>query len=125
MLEKLLQHTLVRFISIGAAVEVIYLGLYSALLIAGLGVSYSILLAGLACISLNGYLQVRWSFRMKFSTKLLLKFYIVQSICLIVNICLGWSLAKISINDTVIGLTTVVTWGSLSFLLSKAIYKKI
>ena len=122
MLNRALQSTLFRFITVGAAVEILYIAVYSGLLISGLNVSQSILVAGSACITLNGYLQVKWSFRLKFRANLLLKFYIIQGICLATNIGIGELLTRLGVNSFVIGAFTLIIWGGMSFLLSRAIY---
>ena len=123
MIEKIFQSTLARFITVGAVVEALYIGIYSGLVMARMTVVEAVFIAGGICISLNGYLQVRWSFRLKFTSNLMIKFYAVQGICLVVNILIGEWLSIAGTNKHVIGIVTLVTWGGLSYLLSRAIYK--
>ena len=123
MLNKFLHSTLFRFLTVGAVVEILYLGIYWVFLSLGFNPAQSIFLAGSICITLNGYLQIRWSFKLQFKANHLIKFYSIQGICLAVNIGIGSLLATGKVNDMSIGIITLFSWGGLSYLMSRAVYK--
>ena len=122
MIKVIFETTLVRFVTVGALVEALYLGIYSILLILSFTVTQSIFIAGAVCITLNGFLQLRWSFRVKFKTGLLMNFYAIQGLCLATNLVIGGILSKMEVNELIIGMITIIAWGGLSFMLSRAAF---
>ncbi|MCX5950438.1 MAG: hypothetical protein NT158_04530 [Cyanobacteria bacterium] len=84
----------------------------------------AISLAGGICLVINAVLHARISFRVRFSRSLLAGYGAIQLLCLAVSLGAGALLERLGASATVVGLVTMVLWAGLSFVLTKASYRR-
>lgn len=114
-----LNHTLVRFVLVGGCGEILYLVLFAVASRAGASTLVAITLAGGVCLLLNAVLHARISFRVRFHWRLLRDYLLVQGLCLLLALGLGWLLERVSAPAMLVGVSTLVLWSGLSFLLTR------
>lgn len=114
-----LNHSLVRFVLVGGCGEVLYLVLFAAASRAGASNVVAITLAGGLCLLINAVLHARISFRVRFHWRLLRDYLLVQALCLLLALGLGWLLGRVSAPAMLVGVATLVLWSGLSFLLTR------
>lgn len=114
-----LNHSLVRFVLVGGCGEIFYLVLFAAASRAGASNLVAITLAGGICLLINAVLHARISFRVRFHWRLLRDYLLVQALCLLLALGLGWLLGQLSTPAMLVAVSTVLLWSSLSFLLTR------
>ena len=118
-LRRLLDHNLVRFLLVGGFGEVVYLGLYGLVWQASGQVTMAIAIAGGICLVLNAVLHARISFRVRFHPALLLRYLLIQLLCLLLSLLAGWGLERLGTSAWAVAMLTLVLWSSTSFLLTR------
>ena len=106
-----------RFIGIGIIGEILYLILYAIFNSLGMKSSFSVIPAGLSCIFFNSYMHCRYSFKSNYSFNFLIQYILIQIICMFITYLISFFLVSINMNTLAMGLTTLVIWGLLSFIL--------
>ena len=124
LLRRGLSSSLVRFLLVGGSGELLYLLLFAVGVRAGLSNLVAITVAGGICLVLNAVMHARISFRVSFSRSLLASYGAIQLLCLGVSLGAGALLERLGANATVVGLVTMVLWAGLSFVLTKASYRR-
>lgn len=114
-----LDPSLARFVLVGALGEGLYLLLFALASRAGLGSLQAITIAGGICLVLNAVLHARISFRVRFRWPLLLEYLLIQLLCLLLALGLGWVLERLRWPTLGVGLATLLLWSGTSFLLTR------
>lgn len=109
----------VRFLLVGGCGELLYLGLFTAASRAWGNTPVAIALAGGICLVTNAILHARISFRIHFRWSLLMDYLLIQLVCLLLSLLIGWGMDRIKISAPIIGLSTMVAWASLSFVMTR------
>jgi len=112
-------HSLVRFIVVGALSQALYLVLFELASRAGLGSLHAITIAGGICLIINAVLHSRISFRVRFRWPLLLDYLLIQLLCLLQALALGWMLERLRFWAMGVGVATLLLWSGTSFLLTR------
>lgn len=121
---RLLRHSLLRFILVGGLGEGLYLLLYSlAVGVAGSSL-IAISVAGTTCLVVNAFLHARISFRLDFRWRMLFSYTLIQGFCLFLTLTLGWILDHHRVSATGVGWASLLFWSSLSFLLTRFFYHR-
>lgn len=114
-----IDHSLIRFIVVGALSEALYLLLFTLASHAGVGTLQAITIAGGICLTINSVLHARISFRVRFRWQLLLDYLVIQLFCLLLALALGWMLERLRFPPLGVGVATLVLWSGTSFLLTR------
>ena len=110
-----------RFLFVGAFGEIIYLILFYLLSSVINSNSYSVLIAGGFCISLNILMHSRITFRVKLSLLFAMKYILIQSFCLIISSLLSTVFNKNNISNFHIGILTLLIWTIMSYALCRVL----
>jgi len=119
----LLQHQLVRFLLVGGCGELLYLGLFSLVSLAGGSPTSAVAIAGVISLLLNAVLHARYSFRVPFRLALLGRYAAIQLGCLGLSIAAAQALQRLGMARAAIALITLVLWAAISFLLTRLSYR--
>ncbi|MCP9873288.1 GtrA family protein [Synechococcus sp. Tobar12-5m-g] len=114
-----LESSLVRFLLVGGFGEALYLALYGLVWRASGRVTTAIAIAGGICLVLNAVLHARISFRVRFHPALLLRYTMIQLLCLLLSLLAGWGLERFGTNAWAVAMLTLVIWSGTSFLLTR------
>ena len=107
----------VRFMSVGVFMELLYLLLFYIISYFDINDKFTVLIAGSICTILNSYLHSIYTFKIKFKVNFLYKYICVQILCLFISVVIASYLNKYNISSNIIGITTALTWGILSYIL--------
>jgi putative flippase GtrA len=124
LLRRGLDSTLVRFVLVGGFGELLYLALFALALRAGAGSLWAIVLAGGTCLVVNALLHARISFRVRFHRALLIDYLLIQGLCLLLALGLGWLLERHSTPAAGVAIATLLVWAGTSFLLTRWRYRR-
>ena len=124
LLRKGLNSSLLRFLLVGGSGELLYLALFALAVRAGLSNMVAIILAGGICLIINAVLHARISFRVRFSRALLANYAAIQLFCLTVTLGAAALLERMGAKSMVVGFGTMVLWAVMSFVLTKASYRR-
>lgn len=114
-----LQHNGVRFLLVGGFGELLYLGLYALIWRASGHATTAIAIAGGICLVVNAVLHARISFRVRFHLTLLLRYVVIQLLCLLLSLVAGWGLGRLGATPWAVALLTLVLWSGTSFVLTR------
>ena len=121
-LNRLRRSTLFRFLLVGGFGELLYLGLYIlALPLTGQRAAPAIAIAGGITLLVNAVLHARISFRVPFSTGLLLRYVTIQLLCLALSAALGALIQRLGCPAVLIGPLSGLAWTATSFVLTRQI----
>lgn len=119
-LARLRHSSLLRFLLVGGIGELLYLGLYALIWRwSGERAVLAIAIAGGLCLLINAVLHARVSFRVAFRGALLLRYLLIQAICLGLSLALGALLQRLALNGLLIGVCSGLVWTLTSFLLTR------
>lgn len=119
-----LNHSLVRFVLVGGVGELLYLGLFALAVRTGAAPLLAILIAGGICLLLNAVLHARISFRVAFRWRLLLDYLLIQALCLLLTLGLGWLLERRATPAMGVAIASLLLWSGLSFGLTRWRYRR-
>ena len=122
-LRRPLQHPLVRFLLVGGCGEVVYLGLFSLVSLAGGSPTSAVAIAGVISLLLNAVLHARYSFRVRFRWALLGRYAAIQLFCLLLSLAAAWAMQRLGLDRVAIALITLVLWAGCSFVLTRLSYR--
>jgi putative flippase GtrA len=120
LLARLRQSTLLRFLMVGGFGELLYFGLYTLFWhLSGQRAPLAIAIAGSLSLVANTLLHARLSFRVSFRGVLLLRYGVIQLVCLALSVALGSLLQRLGVQGLLIGVLSGLAWTVTSFLLSR------
>jgi putative flippase GtrA len=119
----IIRFTFIRFGLVSLLGETIYFLLYGLVLKFTDNTSTSLAIAGGICILLNAYTHSRVTFRVKFTWRLLLGYLQIQLLGFAIAFLIGLFLDRMGTNKWVIALLTYAFWATISYLLSKILYR--
>ncbi|WP_414153588.1 GtrA family protein [Prochlorococcus sp. MIT 1341] len=112
-----IRYSFFRFILVGLGGEVVYLFLYTLILLQGQPAKNAVFLAGLLGVLLNSFTHSKITFKVKYSRKIIVLYSLVQIICLISVTLLASILQYLAFHPFIIGIITMILWAVLSFFL--------
>lgn len=112
--------TLLRFLLVGGFGELLYLGFYALVWqLSGQRAPIAIALAGGLSLLVNAVLHARLSFRVAFRGPLLLRYALIQLVCLALSVALGALLQRLGLAGLLIGVCSGLAWTITSFVLTR------
>lgn len=119
-LAALRHSTLLRFLLVGGFGELLYLGLYALFWqLMGQRAAIAIAIAGGVSLLVNAVLHARLSFRVTFRGALLLRYALIQLVCLGLSVALGALLQRLGLAGLLIGVCSGLAWTVTSFVLTR------
>jgi len=116
--------SLVRFLLVGGFGELLYLGLYGLMLqLTAQRAAPAIAIAGSVSLLVNAVLHARVSFRVAFRVALLLRYALIQVLCLGISVALGAQLQRLGFSVLVVGVLSGAAWTVTSFVLSRRYFQ--
>lgn len=113
----------VRFFVVGGFGELLYLGLFALVNVAGGSSLVAVAVAGGVCLLVNAVLHARFSFRVRFHRGLLARYAAIQLLGFVVSLAAARVLQELGMGAPVIAVATVLLWAGTSYGLTRRSYR--